>query len=260
MMIQQGKPLDPEQDAGSIRTVLALHPLGHSGSFFQRFAEQLGTGWNVLAPNLPGHGSLAEAPPRTFGDFVDVARAATLQLPARCHLLGHSLGGAVAGDLARLMPERFASLTLVASPIEGSDIFAQRAVAVERGGMEAVLPDTLDRWFGKAARPKEAAAALRAMRPEDFDAVWRAFAQFQGFGQVTQPWPPTLVISFEDDTSTPPGMQQRLAEAIRASGAHVQFATVRDAGHMGMMQKLANVTDHFLIHAATHAKAHGGAR
>ncbi len=233
--------------ADGASSLLALHPLGHSGAFF----GQLDADWpavNMVCPDLPGHGTRAAVLPKTFRDFVDVAADAMAALPTPIHVLGHSLGGAVAGELVATAPDRIATLTLVATPLRGMPVFHDRACACAKGGMDGVTEDTLARWFGHAPRPQAAMEALSAMSPGAFDAVWHAFAGFRGFEALPGPLPPTLVIGFTDDISTPPHVQDDIADALRATGTAVRRVDVAGAGHMGMMQQpdavLRLLTDH----------------
>src|SRR5439155_245540 len=77
-------------------------------------------GYRAIAVDLPGFGKSArargaryfDAPDAYYVRFVrDVLDALELQ---RVHLVGHSMGGAIAAVAAGVMPERFASLALVA--------------------------------------------------------------------------------------------------------------------------------------------------
>jgi pyruvate dehydrogenase E2 component (dihydrolipoamide acetyltransferase) len=78
----------------------------------------------VLALDLPGHGGSSKSMEafdidslgRVVGEFLDML---DLQVT---HLAGHSLGGAVAAQLALTRPDRVGSLTLIASAGLGPDI------------------------------------------------------------------------------------------------------------------------------------------
>ena len=234
-------------------TILAFHPLGHTGAFFDDFAALLPKHVAFRAPDLLGHGSCSASQPDKFDDFVTHALAELDSCEdGAVHLFGHSLGGAVAASLIeRADPKRVSSLTLVATPYFGVPEFAARAVAVRDGGMGSVLDKTLERWLGAGRLgPAEARArtALLNMRPEAYDAVWRAFAGFEGFGKIERTFPPTWVIAFAEDVSTPPAMQDRIAEAVSATGASVRRADVADAAHLGMLQRCGEVAAIFSDH------------
>jgi membrane protein DedA with SNARE-associated domain/pimeloyl-ACP methyl ester carboxylesterase len=84
---------------------------------FDRLAAALTARARVIAPDLPGFGlserDVADLSARSQANAV-VAMLDALAL-SRCHLVGFSLGGAVAIETAGLVPDRVASLTLLAS-------------------------------------------------------------------------------------------------------------------------------------------------
>jgi len=96
--------------------VLALHGWLDNALSFQPLFASL-DGLDMAAIDFPGHG---ESPPRApaaryhFDDYVFDALAAADTLGwKRFHLLGHSLGGAVASVLAAACPDRVLSLTVI---------------------------------------------------------------------------------------------------------------------------------------------------
>jgi pimeloyl-ACP methyl ester carboxylesterase len=103
--------------AGAPRgTCLLLH--GFAGSldgWAGTAAGLVADGFAVVAPDLPAHGASTAAAetPQSIADLLGAAWPA-LQLAAPVHLVGHSMGGAVALLLAAARPERVASLTLIA--------------------------------------------------------------------------------------------------------------------------------------------------
>jgi pyruvate dehydrogenase E2 component (dihydrolipoamide acetyltransferase) len=81
----------------------------------------------VIALDLPGHGESAKALQR--GDLDELSETVLALLDhldiAKAHLAGHSMGGAVSLNVARLAPQRVASLSLVASAGLGEAINGQ---------------------------------------------------------------------------------------------------------------------------------------
>lgn len=102
----------------------------------------------VLAYDLPGHGHSLECDGR--GGAKPAARAILADLAAReldrVHLVGHSMGGAVATLMALADPGRVASLTLLAP-----------------GGFGPEINAPLLRRYAAAAGKKEVRACLAAM-------------------------------------------------------------------------------------------------
>src|SRR5207247_6113556 len=85
---------------------------------------RLAAGCRVIALDLPGHGGSAKDVGAGDGDsLTDAAEGALGALGiGRGHLVGHSMGGAVAALLALRRPDLVASLTLIASAGLGPEI------------------------------------------------------------------------------------------------------------------------------------------
>ncbi|MEJ0006720.1 MAG: alpha/beta fold hydrolase [Steroidobacteraceae bacterium] len=87
----------------------------HHFSAQQRLAQR---GWQVIAPDRPGHGRSA-APGRPDDAEADGAWVADL-LDGGSHLVGHSFGGCVVLAAAASRPLAVRSLTLIEPGIAGS--------------------------------------------------------------------------------------------------------------------------------------------
>ena len=112
-----------EQGSGS-KTIVLLHGFGGSHNVWRDMIASLAPSACTLAYDLPGHGlsfDFAGAGPAKVA-----ARAVLADLAARkvkrIHLVGHSMGGAVATLMALAEPERVASLTLLAPGGFGPEI------------------------------------------------------------------------------------------------------------------------------------------
>jgi pyruvate dehydrogenase E2 component (dihydrolipoamide acetyltransferase) len=103
--------------------VLLLHGFGGDAENWQFNLPALAAGRRVIAPDLLGHGSSTKDVGAGLATLVE---AATELLGAqdveRAHVIGHSMGGLVAAQMALQAPERVASLTLVAPVGFGPEI------------------------------------------------------------------------------------------------------------------------------------------
>lgn len=108
-------PLFPTAEAGSC--VIALHCSLGSGRQWTRLAEELGDGYQVIAPDLSGYGIHSAGPlfPMTLAEEVAWLADQIDQATGPIHLVGHSYGGAVAFKIATASPyaSRVRSLTLI---------------------------------------------------------------------------------------------------------------------------------------------------
>ena len=101
---------------GALPEVVFLHGLGGSSADWGKLLEKLDGRYRTVVPELPGS-SLA---PARFASYRLDALAAWLadalarEGVGRAHLVAHSFGGRLAGELVARAPDRFASLLLVA--------------------------------------------------------------------------------------------------------------------------------------------------
>nr|WP_211113845.1 alpha/beta fold hydrolase [Azospirillum picis] len=114
--------------------VLLLHGFAGDRLTWQFNLSALSTGRRAVAVDLPGHGgSTCDVGSGRVSDFAPwlVAFLDALEMP-RVHLVGHSMGGYVARELALRVPERVVSLTLLSSAGLGTPFdlgFLRRVVA-----------------------------------------------------------------------------------------------------------------------------------
>ncbi len=172
--------------------VLALHGwLDHADSFVP-LARALDD-CHVLALDLPGHGRSEHNPPGVPYLFVDLAARVVQTLDAlgwaRCTLLGHSLGGALAAVVAGTVPERIERLVLLDAlgplveapehaPARLADALArERALAARRERIYPSMDDARAAWDrARHAMAPAARAALfeRAVRRTARGVGWAA--------------------------------------------------------------------------------------
>lgn len=115
----------------SIRpTVVFIHGGGLSARMWQPVIERL-PDFNCLAPDLPEHGQYRHQGPFTLDDAARrVADLIRQQAPdGRAHVVGLSLGGAVALTLARLAPEVTGHLMVTGTTATLSKFLAQLSLA-----------------------------------------------------------------------------------------------------------------------------------
>ena len=104
--------------------VLFVHGFGADLNTWMFTQPALAAGRRTLALDLPGHGgSVKEVGPGDADSLAGTVEGALEALAIdRVHLVGHSMGGAIAALVALRRPERVASLTLIASAGLGPEI------------------------------------------------------------------------------------------------------------------------------------------
>jgi pyruvate dehydrogenase E2 component (dihydrolipoyllysine-residue acetyltransferase) len=106
--------------------ILLVHGYGGDRNSWLFLQEPLAAKYRVYALDLPGHGTSAkDVGDGTLGVLADAVTGVLDALGAgRAHLVGHSMGGAVALAVAARDPGRIASLTLIAPTGFGAEINA----------------------------------------------------------------------------------------------------------------------------------------
>ena len=223
---------------GTLGTVLMLHSLGLDRLAYDPLRAVLDQGWRVACFDQYAHGSAVLQTEFSLQDCVDATMAAIAILgPAPIHMVGHSMGGAIAALAASQAGVNVASLSLVASPPAGGPAFKGRGDLIRQGGTGAVIPSTLERWFGTGIAALQAGEAmayarltLQSMRVEGFARSWDELAKFKGYWGLGERLPPTICIASAEDASTPPHLMQLIIRAC--APAHIPLSVIEAAGHM----------------------------
>ena len=197
----------------------------------------------VIALDLPGHGESDARLPGT--GLADMARFVAAFLDRidveRAHVVGHSMGGAIAAQLALEQPGRVASLTLVGSAGLGIEINGEYTGGFVRAASRRELKPVVEQLF---ADPSLVSRQLLddLLKYKRLDGVGELLGQLGSalFGDGRQAETPGLKLG----AGAPPllvvwGAEDRVIPAAHAAHAPAG-ATVEvlpGAGHMVMMEK-----------------------
>lgn len=241
--------------AGAGTPVLFIHGFGGDLDNWLFNLDAVAEVTPVIALDLPGHG---ESTPRLPGtSLADLAGFVASFLDAvgvaRAHLVGHSMGGAIASRLALDRPQRVASLTLINSAGLGSEISAAYIDGFVGAESRRDLKPVVELLFAnpELVTRKLLDDLLKYKRIDGVAPLLRdlAAAQFAGGRQAEQPGLeldgkgiPVLVVCGRDDRIVPASHK-----AHAPSGARVE---VLDGGHMVMMEKASDVNALIRRHVA----------
>jgi pimeloyl-ACP methyl ester carboxylesterase len=231
-------------DEGRGTAVVLLHGLGASMyAWRNNIAPVVAAGYRVIAFDNRGFGFSDK--PATGYDNASYARL-TLALLDSLHLpdavlIGHSMGGAIAAEVAIAHPERVRGLVLIASaglgarepllfrvgrwPLVGPALLAFRGRGFTERFLEATYADPrkvsdadVDQYYAPVAEPGYGRALRAVLRQFRFDAL---------AGRLDRIAVPTLVLWGEADRLIPITLGRALAAGIPRAA----FLSVPGAGH-----------------------------
>ncbi|UGT61614.1 3-oxoadipate enol-lactonase [Nocardia asteroides] len=223
-----------------------LGSIASDRSMWQPQLDELGG--PALAVDLRGHGgSPAPAGPYTVAELaMDVVALLDRTGIDAAHLVGLSLGGAVAQWIAAHRPERVSALSLfcTAARFGTPAMWAERAALVRRDGTASLAASALTRWFtpGFTAAHPEIAARCTAMisgtDDEAYAGCCAALGEWDGRADLARISAPTLVVAGADDPGTPPSVVAEVADGI----AGAEFVVLDDAAHLPTLQHPRSVS------------------
>jgi pyruvate dehydrogenase E2 component (dihydrolipoamide acetyltransferase) len=147
--------------AGTGDPVVFLHGFGADLSAWRTFVDHVKTANSQVGLDLPGHGGSSEQAVADFTALVgEVASALSATGRRRLHLVGHSLGGAVAAALTARSGFDVRSLTLISPAGLGPKINGDFIEGFLSAGSEAALKAWMGNLVHEPARLP--AAMIRA--------------------------------------------------------------------------------------------------
>jgi pimeloyl-ACP methyl ester carboxylesterase len=249
--------------------VLCLHSSTGTHAQWNGLADALSERWQVVAPDLHGHGRSPDWPSATLDTLhVDANAVTQLVQPAwglvrrGIHLVGHSYGAAVAMQIALRHPQWVRSLTLYEpvafgivrrtapqdpSLAEVREIASRVARLLEQGDPLAAARAFTTYWGGDAAwdglsvARREAIASRMPVVPHHFDALFSATWGPQVLSRLTMP---TLLIHGQC-TRAP---ARRIVELLAQALPQAQRCELAGAGHLGPITHAADVVRWMATH------------
>ena len=252
-----------ETAAGSLRyakrgsgedTLILVHGFGGDLDNWLFNIDALGEKATVYALDLPGHGQSTKkldnpglkALTESLAGFM-----AKLGI-ANAHLVGHSMGGAIAMRMAAEHPEKVKSLTLICPAGLGPEIGGYVDEYVAATGRKDLKPVLEQLFADKSLVSRQLVDdVLKYKRLDGVEELLKSLAAslFGGRKQQDAPgaklgdkMPPALVIWGKEDQVIP------AAHAANLPGAKVHV--IEGAGHMVFMEKASDVNNLIKAHIA----------
>ena len=248
------------EDGSGDRAVLFVHGLGGwAENWSETIARVAASGRRAIAFDLPGFGESTPVPGARYFDapaplsppmVEGVRRALGL---ARPHLVGHSLGGGIAGVTAVAHPRSWRSLTLVAPAGLGSDIppFLRwlslpvlgivprlpRPASLARAVLESCFHDRsrvpehlyvecarYDRTYRETLRVMRSVATIRGVRRTVREPWLGRALEYRG---------PVLVVWGREDGI----LSAAQGDALGSAYPNAERRMIEDAGHLVMAER-----------------------
>jgi pimeloyl-ACP methyl ester carboxylesterase len=216
------------------RIILFVHGAGSNGHTWHRQIDAFGGHHSPIALDLPGHGRSAGVEGlRTVGDYADFVAAFLDRLKIEAAvILGHSMGGAIAMDLALRHPARVDALILSCTApkfnITADRIEALRAITMGRApqafNTDGYSPRTLNENFDVI---REGWMEQIKTDPRVRYTDMLACAQVDLRDAIAKIDKPALVIAGADDKGTTPADAEFIASKIRGASCKI----IADAAH-----------------------------
>jgi pimeloyl-ACP methyl ester carboxylesterase len=203
--------------------LLFLHGIrGNKRNWFAQLAA-FSSRFTAAAWDARGYGESDDyEAPLEFADFsADVARVADHFGAQKLHLVGLSMGGRIARNVALRFPERLHSVTLVATAPEFKR--GRTPLPMEKLVGSRARPDAMDELRDSFARVRKASyeKTLEASQAQDHGAPIEAIRT------------PTLVIAGDEDQMYPPDTAREMARRI----PDAELAMIEGAGHLPNLEQ-----------------------
>jgi 3-oxoadipate enol-lactonase len=226
-------------DAGAGPCVVLIHGHPFDRSLWRPQAKALGREFRMVVPDLRGFGESPVTPHLvTLREYAEDVEELLVRLGVeRAAVVGLSMGGLVAMDLATTHPERWWALGLVtttAQPVTPQEraLRNERADLVERDGMKVLIDYMHTGLYGPNAEPevRSRVDAMMARAP-----VKGAAAALRGRAQRPDYRPrlreldiPTFVCTGSEDPWSNETVTAEIVDHLR----HPELLVVEGAGHL----------------------------
>lgn len=230
---------------GAGSTLLFLHGIGGNARNWEAQLDHFADRYQACAWDARGYGESGGAVER-FEQFTDAAAAVIDALGAPAHVVGLSMGGRIALDLANRYPDRLRSLTLANTSAGSAETAAPEKVAaflalrlkplVEEGLTPADIAETIVAGIegpNISARAREALLdSHRRLDKDGYIAAMKAVTGFTAFPDFASLAVPTLVLTASEDRVAPPAHARQMAERIPGA----RLVELSGAGHISNIE------------------------
>jgi len=244
-------------EGGKGETILLIHGYAGDKDNWMQFARFLTPKYHVVAPDLAGFGESSRLPEAGYDIQLQVARLnrfmEVLKLE-RCHLVGNSMGGAIAGIYGAQYPQKVISLALFAPAGIKSPEKSELTKMLEKGINPLLISgvDDYERMLKMVfvqvpviPSPVKKEMAARAIKNRSFnekimgDMMKKPLLLESFLSGISAP---TLILWGDRDNLIHPSSVPILERGIQ----NHQTVIMKDCGHIPMLERPAETADHYL--------------
>jgi pimeloyl-ACP methyl ester carboxylesterase len=209
--------------------LLLIHGAGGYHRFWPSQLRRL-NGVTVYTPDLPGRGRSTGPGRQTVAQYTaDMLRLLDALNIQQAILAGHSMGGAIAQQLALDAPERVAGLVLIST---GARLRVTPQILDNvLDNFDTVVETVINFAYGPTADDdlkQTGKRELHEVKPEVVLGDYTACDGFDVISRLGEIAAPALVVGGSADRMTPAKYSQYLADNLPDAGLHI----VENAGHM----------------------------
>ncbi|MDR3601970.1 MAG: alpha/beta hydrolase [Desulfosporosinus sp.] len=213
-------------------SMVFVHGAGGTSKMWVRQLSGI-KGYNLIALDLPGHGRSEGTAVDTINEYSEFVWQFVQALELGSFVIaGHSMGGAIAMELALAYPNALDGMIIVDS---GASLRVNPMVleVLARGEYPLEIVKYSYSFKATAVVLKRALEELKTVPSEVYRADFRACDNFNIMDRVGNINLPALVLCGQDDQMTPVKYSNYLSKELAQS----TFVLIADAGHMAMLEQ-----------------------
>ncbi len=200
-------------DQGEGEVILLLHGLGSTKADWELQKEEFSSDFRIIAPDLRGHGNSTKPKDREAYGIPQFAEDMKLLLDkldiAKCIVVGFSMGGAIAFEMATKYNDLISKMVIVNTAPDfntlgemGDQMIRERTEMLRSQGMEAMAKKVADGMFPEDDQKDLREAFYKRANENDLEAYYNSFITLMNWGigdKVRSIEIPSLVVASDMD-------------------------------------------------------------
>lgn len=217
-------------DRGEGEVLLLLHGLGSTKADWNLQVEEFSREFRIVAPDLRGHGNSSKPEERSAYGIEKCAEDMHLLLKElginKCTVVGFSMGGAIAFEMAVNFPEQVSKMVIVNTAPDfndlgemGEEMVRERTKSLKTSGMEPLARQISEGMFPGEDQKELRNTFFERARKNPVDVYYNSFTTLMEWGigeKIKKIDIPVLVIASDLDY-TPISLKESYVEKMPAA-------------------------------------------